>query len=66
MTPFLCLLVVVASTVVVAAPQDKYTIKYDNVNLDQILNNNRLLDSYFKCLMDKGPCTPDGEELKSK
>ncbi|XP_017779658.1 PREDICTED: ejaculatory bulb-specific protein 3-like [Nicrophorus vespilloides] len=44
--------------------QNKYTNKYDNVNVDQILTNNRVLSNYIKCLMEEGPCTPDGRELK--
>nr|QID89965.1 chemosensory protein [Agrilus zanthoxylumi]QTJ02339.1 chemosensory protein [Agrilus zanthoxylumi] len=51
--------------IVSAGPQaGKYTIKYDNVDLDQILKNQRLLENYYNCLMDKGKCTPDGQELK--
>ncbi|XP_026816986.1 ejaculatory bulb-specific protein 3-like [Rhopalosiphum maidis] len=50
-------------TVVQTAPA-KYTNKYDNVNIDEILNNDRLVASYFKCLMDTGKCTPEGEEIK--
>jgi hypothetical protein len=42
----------------------KYTTKYDNINLDDILKSERLLNNYFNCLMDKGKCTPDGNELK--
>ncbi|KAF4527321.1 hypothetical protein B566_EDAN001097 [Ephemera danica] len=44
--------------------QDKYTTKWDNVDLDQILGNQRLRDNYVKCLLDQGSCTPDGSELK--
>lgn len=43
---------------------DKYTIKLDGKNLDEILKTDRLFSSYFKCLMDQGRCTPDGNELK--
>nr|AXG21597.1 chemosensory protein 4 [Agrilus mali] len=50
--------------IVSSVPQAKYTIKYDNVDLDQILSNQRLLENYYNCLMDKGKCTPDGQELK--
>lgn len=46
--------------------EDKYTNKYDNIDLDEILNNRRLLRNYVNCLLDKGNCTPDGNELKSK
>lgn len=46
--------------------EEKYTTKYDNIDLDEILNSERLLKNYFECVMDRGRCTPDGLELKSK
>ena len=45
---------------------ETYTTKYDGVDLDEILASDRLLTGYVKCLLDHGPCTPDGKELKSK
>ena len=42
----------------------QYTTKYDGVNLEEILKSDRLLNNYFKCLMETGKCTPDGNELK--
>lgn len=49
------------------APRDtKYTTKYDNIDIDRILVSQRLLRNYVNCLLDKGPCTPEGKELKSK
>lgn len=45
---------------------EKYTTKYDNVDLDQILRNDRLFNNYYNCLLDKGKCSPDGQELKSE
>ncbi|XP_065083456.1 ejaculatory bulb-specific protein 3-like [Ochlerotatus camptorhynchus] len=48
----------------VVAAQEKYTTKYDGVDLDEILKSDRLFNNYFKCLMDQGRCTPDGNELK--
>ena len=44
----------------------KFTTKFDDVNLDEILKSDRLLQNYFDCLMDTKPCTPGGTELKSK
>ncbi|XP_047535938.1 ejaculatory bulb-specific protein 3-like [Vanessa atalanta] len=41
-----------------------YTTMYDGVDLDEILSSDRLLAGYVNCLLDKGPCTPDGKELK--
>nr|QEI46807.1 chemosensory protein 9 [Galleria mellonella] len=45
--------------------ESKYTNKYDGVNLDEILTNERLLTGYIKCLLEQGPCTPDAKELKN-
>ncbi|CAH1123715.1 unnamed protein product [Ceutorhynchus assimilis] len=42
----------------------KYTTKYDNVDIDEVVHNERLLKNYVNCLLEKGPCTPDGLELK--
>lgn len=42
-----------------------YETKYDNIDLDEILKNDRLRKNYVKCLVNEGPCTPDGQELKS-
>lgn len=44
--------------------KEKYSSKYDNFDVDQLLNQERLLNHYIKCLEDKGPCTPDGKMLK--
>ncbi|XP_043277877.1 allergen Tha p 1-like isoform X2 [Venturia canescens] len=46
------------------AKPNTYTSRWDKVNLDEILDSKRLLHHYFKCLMSKGPCPPDGAELK--
>ena len=45
---------------------EKYTTKYDNINLDEILASDRLIDNYYKCIMEQGKCTPDGAELKGE
>lgn len=63
----LCVLAVFAA-VAVAVPADRkqYTSKYDNVDIDRVLNNERILTNYIKCMMDEGSCSPDGRELKRK
>ncbi|KAF4527322.1 hypothetical protein B566_EDAN001098 [Ephemera danica] len=58
------IVVVVGLVLGLVQAQDKYTTKWDNVDLDQILGNQRLRDNYVKCLLDQGSCTPDGSELK--
>lgn len=42
----------------------KYTSKFDNTDVMMILKNKRLLRKYFECVMERGPCTMDGKELK--
>ncbi|KAH8421487.1 hypothetical protein KR009_009694 [Drosophila setifemur] len=41
-----------------------YDNKFDNVDLDEILKQERLLINYIKCLEGTGSCTPDARMLK--
>ncbi|XP_046602268.1 ejaculatory bulb-specific protein 3 isoform X1 [Neodiprion lecontei] len=50
---------------VLAAESDKYTTKYDNVDVEAVIRNERLTKNYVGCLLDLTPCTPDGSELKT-
>ncbi|XP_044264421.1 ejaculatory bulb-specific protein 3-like [Tribolium madens] len=43
---------------------NKYTTRYDNVDVDRILHSKRLLLNYINCLLEKGSCSPEGRELK--
>lgn len=47
-------------------PTNSYDSKFDNVDLDEILSQERLLNNYIKCLESQGPCTPDAKMLKGK
>nr|UTN00845.1 chemosensory protein [Semanotus bifasciatus] len=60
------LVLVAFVALVAAAVGQQYTTKYDNVDLDQIIKSDRLMKNYIDCLMERGNCTPDGQELKSK
>lgn len=71
-----CVLIFISLTVFTILPsniscnmwpkKDHYYTRWDKVNIDKILENKRLLKYYFNCLMSKGPCPPDGQELKRK
>ncbi|XP_047514946.1 ejaculatory bulb-specific protein 3-like [Pieris napi] len=50
---------------VTLASAQQYTTKYDNINLDEILSNKKVLNGYLNCVLDKGRCSVDGKELKS-
>lgn len=40
--------------------------RYNNLNVDQILSNERLVTNYVECLLSRKPCTPEGKDLKRK
>nr|AGY49269.1 putative chemosensory protein [Sesamia inferens] len=61
MMKFAILLCVMVAAVMA---EEKYTDKYDNIDLDEILSNKRLLMAYVNCVLDKGKCSPEGKELK--
>ncbi|CAH0713315.1 unnamed protein product, partial [Brenthis ino] len=58
----LCALVVLASCA--AQQYQQFVNKYDNFNTDSIIQNERILLAYYKCVMEKGPCTKDGKNFK--
>ncbi|KAG5326591.1 PEB3 protein, partial [Acromyrmex heyeri] len=45
---------------------EEYTNKFDNVDVDQIIQNERLLKRYVDCLLDKPDvrCPPEAVELR--
>ncbi|KAL2715301.1 ejaculatory bulb-specific protein 3-like [Vespula squamosa] len=62
-TTFLCI-TAFAVIVVTLAQESQYTTKFDNINVHEILHNDRLLNNYVNCLLDQGRCTADAAELK--
>uniref|UniRef100_A0A1Q3FNQ1 Putative insect pheromone-binding family n=1 Tax=Culex tarsalis TaxID=7177 RepID=A0A1Q3FNQ1_CULTA len=59
-------IVVALALIATVAAQNKYTTKYDGIDIDEILKSDRLFNNYYKCLLDQpgGRCTPDANELK--
>ncbi|XP_067004284.1 ejaculatory bulb-specific protein 3 [Anabrus simplex] len=59
-------LLVVAALAAVAWGEEHYTDKYDKINIDQILTNDRLLNNYRKCLTQgyDDDCSQEGKALK--
>nr|AXG21596.1 chemosensory protein 3 [Agrilus mali] len=41
-----------------------YSKKYENLDLDSILSNERILKNYINCFLDKGPCSPEARDFK--
>ncbi|CAH2089582.1 unnamed protein product [Euphydryas editha] len=58
----LCALTVVVSCK--AQEYQQFVNRYDNFNPDSIIQNERILLAYYKCVMEKGPCTKDGKNFK--
>lgn len=52
--------------IICVALAQKYPVKFDNINIETVLSNDRVLTNYIKCLLEKGACTREGRELKSK
>ncbi|XP_077292135.1 ejaculatory bulb-specific protein 3-like [Arctopsyche grandis] len=67
MKVFVLALLVAAICVTIDSAPAAATIelaKYDNFNIDEILDNQRILKNYIKCMLDKGPCTPEGKDFR--
>ena len=48
-----------------AKETELYSDKFDFVNAEEILANDRLREQYYKCFMDLGPCvTADAKFFK--
>lgn len=45
---------------------DKTSTRIDPAHLDQVLADPKMRDTYIRCLMDKGVCTPEASEVKRK
>ncbi|KAL6449183.1 hypothetical protein ACFW04_000692 [Cataglyphis niger] len=61
-----CLFAIGAIVYVYGQSEDRYTNRFDNIDVDQILQNDRLLKRYVDCLLDKPNvrCPPEAVELK--
>ncbi|XP_030749779.1 uncharacterized protein LOC115877657 [Sitophilus oryzae] len=57
-------LVVVALDSVQPAAVQYYASKYEHIDVESILNNRRMVNYYTACLLSKGPCPPEGVDLK--
>ncbi|XP_050352507.1 allergen Tha p 1-like isoform X2 [Nymphalis io] len=43
---------------------DFYSSRYDDFDIQPLLENDRVLLSYTKCFLDQGPCTPEAKDFK--
>nr|ALG36161.1 chemosensory protein 8 [Sclerodermus sp. MQW-2015] len=61
---FKSVILIVGLVIISISAEEQYTSRFDTINVDEILKSERLLNNYFKCLMDRGRCTPEASELK--
>lgn len=58
-------LVLVVCLAAAVLAEEKYDATLDkDFQISDVLNNDRLLLNYTKCLLDKGPCTPEVRQVK--
>lgn len=43
-----------------------YPTRYDYIDVEAVMVNERMIKILFNCVMNRGPCTREGLELKSK
>nr|CAD7199559.1 unnamed protein product [Timema douglasi]CAD7408794.1 unnamed protein product [Timema poppensis] len=48
-----------------ASEGEHYTDKFDQMDIEPIMNNARALKAFLKCLIKGESCTPEGETLKT-
>nr|AXY87876.1 chemosensory protein 7 [Subpsaltria yangi] len=56
--------IVTVVTIFAVCDAQKYPTRFDHINVDAILRNDRILKRYIDCVMDRGRCTAEGKELK--
>nr|AJP61962.1 chemosensory protein [Phenacoccus solenopsis] len=39
--------------------------KFGNINMEEVLQNDRLFQAYHKCFLEQGPCTPEAREMRN-
>jgi len=43
-----------------------YMKRFEKINVEQVLNNDRVLASHLKCFLNEGPCVQQSRDLKSE
>nr|WMS58734.1 chemosensory protein gene 3 [Neotoxoptera formosana] len=70
----LCCVAVYAAHAIPAAPATTadeeikdfptYMKRFEKLNVEQVLNNDRVLSSHLKCFLNEGPCVQQARDLK--
>ncbi|KAL0101466.1 hypothetical protein PUN28_018948 [Cardiocondyla obscurior] len=58
-------LTIIAVTLACVLAEETYSTRYDNVDIDGVLSNEKLRMQYYNCFMDTAPCkTADAKFFK--
>lgn len=60
----ICFTVFLLSLAQLSIGKAAYSSKYDNFDVNSVLASKRLVTRYGDCLMERGPCPPEGRFLK--
>ncbi|KAF5299912.1 hypothetical protein FQR65_LT09307 [Abscondita terminalis] len=60
----LSLFVLFFAFVAVNGAPETYTDEFDNIDVDEVLSNPRLIDKYIHCVKTGQKCTPDGQRAR--
>ncbi|CAK9811167.1 Ejaculatory bulb-specific protein 3 [Anthophora plagiata] len=64
---FLIFMLFAIFAIMFAEEEEKYTSKYDDIDIDAILANTKLRNQYLNCFLETGPCaTADAKYFKEK
>ncbi|XP_063385794.1 ejaculatory bulb-specific protein 3-like [Cydia fagiglandana] len=58
------LFIALATLVVLVAGQDTYKLEKEELDIDEVVSNPELLNSWFSCFVDQGPCNQLQARLK--
>ncbi|THK33131.1 ejaculatory bulb-specific protein 3 [Diachasma alloeum] len=57
-------LAILGAAFIAAEGGNRYADKYDSVNVDQLLGNERIYKQHLNCLLDQGQCSRQAQSLK--
>lgn len=61
-----CLLVAAGQVQADEDQDELYKKIFEDVDVDSILSNDRILDSYLKCFFNTGPCSEIADAMKGE
>lgn len=66
MNSFIVFAFVLLAVALASAEEEKYSTKFDDMDVETMLKNKKIKENYVNCILGKGKCTEAGELVKSK